>query len=74
MMSLDQAEAELIQQCKEISELEKRLRVARTRAEKLAHYIEIAREYEASLRTDDPGEQETGGPKIIRLRKRRRRE
>ena len=74
MMSLDEAEAELVRLCKEISELEQRLRVARTRAERLAHYIEIAREYQASLRTDDPGEQETVGSKIIRLRKRRRRE
>ena len=46
-MSLNKAEAEFIRVAKEIRELEERLSNARKRAEKLAHYIEIARELES---------------------------
>jgi len=70
MMSLDEAEAEFIRVCKEIRELEKRLTAARSRSEKLAHYIEIAREHGAHVQGDAPerGEEDT----VIRLRRGRR--
>lgn len=81
MMSLDDAEAEFTGLCKEIGRLEKRLRAARTRAEKLAHYIEIAREKE-SARTAEAARtvsgQSTvartvsGQPTVVKLRRRRR--
>ena len=70
-MSLDEAEAEFVRLCKEISQLEKRLSAARKRAEKLAHYIEIAREYEARERNVTV-ESAHGEPTVIRLRRRRR--
>jgi hypothetical protein len=87
-MSLESAEAEFIRVCNEIGELENRLSAARQRAEKIAHYIEIAREYEAGAQPDPPeavssakdapdkssaGSAANGEPKVVRLRRPRRR-
>jgi len=71
MMLLDDAETEFIRLCKEISELEKRLTAARKRAEKLAHYIDIAREHRARVNSDAT-EPISEKAKVIRLRRRRR--
>ena len=80
MMSLDQVEAEFVQLCKEISKLEKCLGVARKRAEKLAHYIEIAREDEGQAQAhageSRPDDQSIGAdeqPVVVSLPRRRRR-
>ena len=69
MMSLDEAEAEFIRVCKEIRELEKRLTAARSRSEKLAHYIEIAREHGAHVHGDAP--EQADEHRVIRMRRRR---
>jgi hypothetical protein len=66
MMSLDQAEAEFLRVCKEISALEKGLTAARKRAEKLAHYIEVARECEA---THGGAPELSDEDRVIRLRR-----
>ena len=87
-MSLEKAEAEFIRVCNEIGDLENRLSAARQRAEKIAHYIEIAREYEAGAQRDPPEavswandaaeefsavSAANGESKVIRLRRPRRR-
>ena len=71
VMSLDDAEAEFTRLCKEISRLENRLSAARKRAEKLAQYIEIAREKEGPRKTE-PTETTTGQATVVRLQRRRR--
>lgn len=71
-MLLADAEAEFIRLCKEISELEKRLKAARNRAEKLAHFIEIAREKEGSGKAEASGGALPGQSTVVRLRKRPR--
>ena len=70
MMSLDEAEAEFTRLCKEISALENRLCAVRKRAEKLAFYIEIAREKESA--TGEPAEMPLGRSTVVPLRRRRR--
>jgi hypothetical protein len=87
-ISLERAEAEFIRVCNEIGDLENRLSAARKRAEKIAHYIEIAREYDAGAQPNPPEvvssatdatdklssvSTNNGEPKVVRLRKPRRR-
>jgi predicted RNase H-like nuclease (RuvC/YqgF family) len=71
MMSLDEAEAEFIRLCKQISQLEKRLSAVRKRAEKLAHYTEIARE-EKRQRKREATQTLIRQSTVTRLRTRRR--
>ena len=64
-MSLARAEKEFIRVCEKISRLETLLAVVRQRAEKLAHYIEIARGYESASDA-------AAGSTVVKLRTRKR--
>ena len=65
-MSLAKAEKDFVRVVNKIRRLDQQLSAARERATKIAHYIEIAREYELSVQRNDTAEAGAASPSPVR--------
>ena len=65
-MSLAKAEKDFVRVVNKIRRLDQQLSAARERATKIAHYIEIAREYELGVQSNETAEPGAALPSPVR--------